>query len=115
MVFFRRGNKQNREPPLWWSARVVVVDDFIMKTTHRMGMAGMPLFAHVGRKKKLRRPLFTIKFSIENPAFWGLQNKKEIAVFLRSSAAQAKENAAESTRAMKHKNGAILIFMMPYL
>ena len=27
----------------------------------------------------------------------------------------AKENAGGSTRAMKHKNGAILIFMMPYL
>ena len=44
-------------------------------------MAGIKIFAHVGRKEKNPPPLVhTIKFSIENhvenPAFWGLENTK---------------------------------------
>ena len=44
-------------------------------------MAGIKIFAHVGRKEKNPPPLvYTIKFTTENhvknPAFWGLENTK---------------------------------------
>ena len=52
------------------------------------GMAGMPLFAHVGRRKKITGPGFSIKFPIENHAFGGLQNTPhKNRRFLRSSSA----------------------------